>query len=325
MFSDFLSPSVADIQDADAIALLQRLQRQVIQVPFKQRSTVMVPDRPIFCRQDSPIATATAYFHTSGKLSDVPILLLHGFDSSLLEFRYLLPLLVNHHKTWALDCYGSGFTAYNPHLAVNPHTIRQHLLGAIATLINKPVILVGASLGGAIAMDFAQHFPEWVRSLVLINSVGFSGHFPLGQFLPQPLLEIGADWLYLRKQIALNAASALSMNESVIDALRCSRLHQEMPGWKEAVSSFSQSEGYSDLCDRISHVSHPTLVVWGENDDVLGTADAVRFEQAILESQLVWIRGAGHAPHLDQPQAVAEHLLTFAQGLKNTTDVKLMD
>jgi len=60
-------------------------------------------------------------------------------------------------------------------------------------------------------------------------------------------------------------------------------------------------------------VTHPTLIFWGEVDDVLGRADATRFEQAIAKSRLVWVEGAGHVPHFEQPQVVANHLLAFAQ------------
>ena len=169
MLADFLPPSVVDIQDLEAIALLQQIQRQLVQVTFEQGTT----------------AIATAYVcHSpaqSASLSNAsPILLIHGFDSSLLEFRRLLPLLATQHATWALDLFGSGFTEYVPTVAVNPQNIRRHLLSVLETLIGQPVILVGASLGGAVALDFVLHHPNWVRSLVLIDSVGFSGSFPIG-------------------------------------------------------------------------------------------------------------------------------------------------
>ncbi|HEY9639869.1 MAG TPA: alpha/beta hydrolase, partial [Coleofasciculaceae cyanobacterium] len=109
-------------------------------------------------------------------------------------------------------------------------------------------------------------------------------------------------------------ASVLPMvNPTLIDALRCSLLHQEMPGWREAIASFTRSGGYSDLSDRIAQVAHPTLILWGKADDVLGTADATRWQRAILGSQLIWIEAAGHVPHFDQPQVVANHLLSFMQ------------
>jgi pimeloyl-ACP methyl ester carboxylesterase len=213
-----------------------------------------------------------------------------------------------------VDLFGSGFTEYVPTLAVNPQTIRQHLLSVVETWIGQPVMLVGASLGGAVAIDFALNYPNWVRSLVLIDSVGFSGSFPVGQFLPHPLIELGANWLHFRKQAALTAALAFPMiDPTLVDALRCSLLHHEMPGWKGAIASFTQSGGYANLGDRIAQVNHPTLILWGEADDVLGTDDATKFEQAISGSQLIWIREAGHVPHFDRPQSVATHLLTFAR------------
>ncbi|MBD3883976.1 alpha/beta hydrolase [Phormidium tenue FACHB-886] len=305
MFAEFLPPSVSEIQDSEAIDLLQQLQRQTVQVPFAQ----------------NPTAIATAYVRYSpaqpASQSNPPIVLLHGFDSSLLEFRRLLPALAAQHESWALDLFGFGFTDYVPTVAVNPQTIRRHLFSVMETWIGQPVVLVGASLGGAVAIDFALHHSNWVRSLVLIDSVGFSGSFPIGQFFPHPLIELGADWLYFRKRAALTVSSVLPMlDPSLTNVLRCSLLHQEMPGWKAAITSFTQSGGYSSLSDRIAQVNHPTLILWGEADDVLGTEDATQFKQAISGSQLAWIPKAGHVPHFEQPQSVAAHLLTFAQRIR---------
>lgn len=306
MFVHFLLSSSREIQDRDAIALLQRIQRRVVQVPVRQSMT----------------AIATAYAHYPPDSSTpvpgtIPILLLHGFDSSLLEFRRLLPLLAHRHEIWAMDLLGSGFTEHTATLAVNPQTIRQHLLSVVETWIGRPVILVGASLGGAVAIDFALHYSSWVRSLVLMDSVGFSGSFPVGQFLPSPLIELGVNWLYFRKHAALAAASVLPiLDASLIDALRCSLLHQEMLGWRDAIASFTQSGGYANLSNAIAQVTHPTLILWGKADDVLGTADATRFEQAIPGSRLVWVEGAGHVPHFDQPQVVADHILSFSQQIE---------
>jgi pimeloyl-ACP methyl ester carboxylesterase len=302
MFADFLPLSIAQIQDVEALALLQQIQRRVVRVPF-QYETVAVATAYVHYVPDAPSVSGTA-----------PMLLLHGFDSSLLEFRRLLPLLAKHQEMWAIDLFGAGFTASVPTIAVNPQTIRHHLLSVVEAWIQQPVILVGASLGGAVAIDFALHHPNWVRALILIDSVGFSGSFPVGKFLPEPLVELGADWLYFRKHAALSAASVLPMmNATLVDALRCSLLHQEMPGWKAAIASFTQSGGYANLGDHIAQVSHSTLILWGNADDVLGTADAIQFERTISNSQLVWIKGAGHVPHFDQPQIVANTLLSFAR------------
>lgn len=305
IFPDFLPSSVLAIHDSEAIALLHHLQRQVVQVPWSQE----------------PIPIATAYVHyasarPSSPAPSTPLLLIHGFDSSLLEFRRLIPFLSIHQEVWAIDLFGSGFTQHIPDLTVSPLSIRQHLLSVIETWICQPVILVGASLGGAVAIDLTLHHSNWVRSLILIDSVGFSGSFPVGQFLPQPVIEFGANWLSFRKQAAITLASTFSVfDPATMDALRCAQIHQDMPGWKAALTSFTQSGGYFQLGDRISQVTQPTLIVWGDTDDVLGTQDATRFERAMVRSQLVWIRGAGHAPHLEQPELVAEYVRHFVQQL----------
>lgn len=308
MVADFLPPSAVEIHDPEAIALLQRIQRRVMRVAWDIGQSPL----SLHCLEIN-----TAYVHFSSRMTSsqsVPILLLHGFDSSLLEFRRLLPLLTTHHQVWAIDLLGSGFTEYIHSCSINPQTIRQHLLSVIKTWIRQPIILVGASLGGAVAIDLALHYPGWVRSLVLMDSVGFSGSFPVGQFLPPPVIEFGADWLYFRKHAALAVATSFPfLNPTLVEALRCALLHQEMPGWKAAITAFTQSGGYANLGDRIAEINHPTLIVWGAADDVLGTTDAARFKQRIAGSHLVWIEQAGHAPHLDQPQAVAAHLLAFAQ------------
>ncbi|MGJ3254010.1 MAG: alpha/beta fold hydrolase [Elainellaceae cyanobacterium] len=302
MDQDLRSHIIA-MQDSEAIALLQRLERQSVRVPFD----LGMADIATACVYDFPEQSACS--------SDVaPILLLPGFDSSLLEFRRLFPLLTAQRETWAVDLIGFGFTDYTSQVAINPRSIRQHLLAFLETWIGHPVILVGASLGGAVAIDFAVHHPDWVRSLVLIDSVGFSGGFPVGQVLPHPLIELGADWLYVRKRAALAITSNLPfVDPNLVDALRCSLVHQERPGWKAAIASFTQSGGYTRVKNCIAHVTQPTLVFWGESDDVLGTSDANLFAQAIANSRLIWIRDAGHVPHLDQPQRVADHLLTFAK------------
>jgi len=175
---------------------------------------------------------------------------------------------------------------------------------------NRPVALLGASLGGAIAIDFALRHPDCVERLILVDSVGFSGSFPLGQYLDASLLTWGADWLRLRKSLAFHAAVMLPfIGSSQTDKILCAMLHQAMPGWKQAIVSFTQNGGYGYLAQRIAALQQPTLILWGDRDSTLDTEDAWKFKQAIARSRLVWITGADHAPHIDAPEAVAEAIL----------------
>ena len=294
MFPSFLPSAVQFLQDPTAIALAQQIQQQAIPTPL----TV------------SPIATAYVQQGTE----KTPILLLHGFDSSVLEFRSLLPYLACKQETWAVDLLGSGFTERVANILLNPSTIRTHLYSFWQTLIQRPVILVGASLGGAVAIDFTLAYPLCVEKLVLIDSVGFSGTFPLGQFLFSPFDLFAVEFWRQRKLLPLSFGKTFGgFTAEDLEAIRCAGVHLEMPGWAEAIASFTKSGGYNLSAQQISQIHQPTLILWGDRDDMLGTADAEKFRGAIANSQLVWIRDCGHVPHLEQPAVTAEEILRFSQ------------
>ena len=99
------------------------------------------------------------------------------------------------------------------------------------------------------------------------------------------------------------------MGSSQTDKILCAMLHQAMPGWKQAIVSFTQSGGYGYLAPQIASIQQPTLILWGDRDSTLGTEDAGKFKRALPCSRLVWITGADHAPHIDAPEAVAEAIL----------------
>jgi pimeloyl-ACP methyl ester carboxylesterase len=173
-------------------------------------------------------------------------------------------------------------------------------------------MLVGASMGGAAAIDFTLTYPDAVKQLVLINSVGFSGDFPLGQFLFPPLDYLAVEYWRQRKLQALFFGSTFgNLEPDAIEAIRCAALHLEMPGWHEAMIIFMKSGGYSNLVDKIAQINQPTLILWSEADETLGIGDAVKFHRAIAHSHLIWLKNCGHVPQLEQPETTAEHLLAF--------------
>ena len=255
-------------------------------------------------------AIQTAYVHHRGK-GNPPILLLHGFDSSVLEFTRLLPLLRSKTDVLGVDLLGFGFTERLRGINYNPASILSHLYHTWETLIGQPLILLGASMGGATAIDFTLAHPEIVEKLILIDSVGYSGGFPLGQFLVPPLDGWAVEFWRQQKLQPLNWGLFGAGSSEELAALRWVSLHMEMPGWVEAMISFTRSGGYLHLSDRISELDLPTLILWGEKDKTLGTEDAFKFKRSIKNSRLCWIPNCGHSPQLEQPQVTAEYILDF--------------
>jgi pimeloyl-ACP methyl ester carboxylesterase len=242
-----------------------------------------------------------------------PILLLHGFDSSLLEFRRLMPLLAQHNQTWAVDLLGFGFTERPGGLDVTPASIEAHLYSVWQTLIGRPVVLVGASMGGAAAIAFTLAFPQVVEKLVLIDSAGFSNGPVMGRFLNDSL----GYWVterFLKKPSVRQKISEKAYYNKVFasaDAQKCAALHLDCPNWSKSLISFTRSGGYRSCKSRLSEIQVPTLILWGEGDRILGTKDAAQFRNAISQSKLVWVTNCGHVPHLETPEFTATSIQEF--------------
>lgn len=265
---------------------------------------------------ETPIPTA--YVAAGDAASTPPLLLIHGFDSSLFEFRRLLPLL--EPRAWAVDLLGFGFSdrALTPNLS--PSAIKLHLHSFWQQQIGRPVMLVGASMGGAAAIDFALTYPEAVAGLVLIDAAGFAAGPAMGKLMVPPLDSWATAFLRnprVRRSISRQAYFDKTLVTA--DAELCAALHLQCSGWQEALIAFTKSGGYNFLTTKIPEIACPTLVIWGEQDKILGTKDARRFERAIPHSKLVWIPNCGHVPHLEKPQETAAAIAPFVAQLTPTT------
>lgn len=241
-----------------------------------------------------------------------PLLLLHGFDSSLFEFRRLVPQLATFRETWAVDLLGFGFTDRTVSPTVSPAAIKQHLYAFWQQQINQPVVLVGASMGGAAAIDFTLTYPDAVSHLVLLDSAGLAAGPAMGRLMFPPLDRWATAFLKnpgVRRRISRQAYADKSFVTP--DAELCAALHLDCANWSEALIAFTKSGGYNLLRDRIAQITTPTLILWGRQDKILGVKDATRFTEILPQATLEWIDQCGHVPHLEKPQAVAETIRAY--------------
>lgn len=294
MFPSFLPGEIAQLTEPASIALAQSIEQIAIATSLSEH-----PIPTTYVRQGS---------------GGTPILLLHGFDSSVFEFRRLLPLLAAENETWGVDLLGFGFTERLAGVPFSPAAIKTHLYYFWKTLIREPMIVVGASMGGAAAIDFTLSYPQSVKKLVLLDSAGYTAGPNIGKFMFPPLGYLATAFLRnpkVRQKISVNAYHDKSF--ASLDAQVCAALHLKSPSWQQALIAFTKSGGYTSFGEKLAHIEQPTLILWGECDRILGTDDAHKFKDAIADSQLIWIKNCGHVPHLEQPQITAQHILEFQQ------------
>ena len=288
-------PTPPPFTEATSIACWQQIQRQ---------------DLLITVESDQPAITVTTSYLDQGQ--GPPLLLLHGFDSSLLEFRRLLPLLSQNFRAIAVDLLGFGFSERHPQFPPTPGNIKCHLDHFWQTVIQQPMVLVGVSMGGAAALDFCLSFPDRVEKLILIDSAGLASQ-PFASRLMFPPVDRWLTHFLASPKVRQNISKTAYYDKrfASADAQTCAGLHLQCPGWSDGLIAFTKSGGYGSFRAQLPQLTLPSLIIWGRQDKILGTKAAGQFAQLLPNNQLVWIDQCGHVPHLEQAGQTAAAIGQF--------------
>ena len=237
-----------------------------------------------------------------------PLLLLHGFDSSLLEFRRLAPLLAPRFRLYIPDLYGFGFSPRPAAGRYNPSGVLDHLTAVVEQIeatsapgSAPPLGVIGASMGGSVAVELARRLPMRVSRLLLLAPAGLTGR-PMP--LPPLLDRLGVRFLALPgvrrglcRQAFADPESSVGPAEEEIASL-----HLQVIGWGEALCRFARSGGFAGCGEPLPH--QPLKVLWGADDRILRQPQK-RAALALLGDRVEELTACGHLPHLDRPEAVA--------------------
>lgn len=238
--------------------------------------------------------------------SGKPVLALHGFDSSHLEFRRLAPLLSAESELFIPDLFGFGFSPRPQQGRYTPEGVVDHLEQILHAVLKRSgaekVSLIGASMGGAVAMELARRCPERIQRLLLLAPAGLTGK-PMP--VPPLLNTLGARFLGLpgvRRGLCRSAFADPDRDVGPAE-LEIASLHLRCSNWAGALAAFARSGGFAGCGTPLPDL--PLQVVWGRQDRILGRAQK-RAAQALLGERITELDGCGHLPHIDQPIAVAK-------------------
>lgn len=296
VFPSFLPKEVQNIKDPFARTLAQRIQRLPVQIGSSESCIMSSCVKPVIQSEINPVV------------------LLHCFDSSCLEWRCTYPLLEEAGlEAWAVDVLGWGFSNLERRPTCDVAAKREHLYQLWKTHVKRPMILVGPSLGAAVAIDFTVKHPEAVEKLVLINaSVYAEGTGKLTQ-LPTSVAYAGVSFLKsfpLRLYANLIAFYSISFH-TTLDWTNVGRLHCLLPWWKDATVSFMLNGGYN-VISQIKQVKQKTLIISGEQDRIISKKLIVRLHSELPNAIMRQISDCGHLPHVEKPDSVAKLIAGFA-------------
>ena len=247
------------------------------------------------------------------KKGSLPLLLVHGFDSSCLEYRRLGPKLAALGiDTYAVDLLGWGYSQLDGVNTFSAQAKVEALAGFWdAVGQGRDVCVAGASLGGAAAIEFSAGNPK-VKACVFIDAQGFvDGVGPMAK-LPKFLAQAGVK--VLKSEALRNSANNMSYFDkesfATEDALKVGRLHCLREGWDDALVSFMLDGGFYPS-EKVAKIEAPSLILWGRQDTILEIEFASKFLDTLPDASLQWIENCGHVPHLEQPDETAQAISTF--------------
>ena len=257
-----------------------------------------------------------------------PVVLLHGFDSSCLEFRRMMPELDDLGvEAYALDLLGWGFAATR-HISSVSVEAKRAALHAFwkEELGGRPMLVLGVSLGAAVLIDFAAAYPAAIDKALLVDPQGFIDGTPP---VPKPLARLGIGVLgswplrSLANQLAYFDKERLATD----DAIRIGLLHCSREQWEDDSVDWLLGGGYSVSSMAAPALAQvPTLVMWGRQDEILPPADFLpKFYEALPEASFRWVEECGHSPHLEQPAVLAEAVAAFIRGDKGKGDADVSE
>jgi pimeloyl-ACP methyl ester carboxylesterase len=253
------------------------------------------------------------------------LLLIHGIAGSSATWEDVLPWLAERYCVVAPDLLGHGGSA-KPRGDYSLGAYANGLRDLLAALGHERASVVGHSLGGGVAMQFAYQFPERCERLVLVSSGGLGRE--VHAMLRAAALP-GAEWVLpllcaagvrdgvdgvarFLGRIGLRAAPDLEEMWRAFSSLADSDCRQAfVHTLRTIVDPSGQRVSAADRLYLASEV--PTMIVWGERDPMIPVAHARAAHEAIAGSRLETFPAAGHFPHRDHPRRFVEVLLDFLQ------------
>jgi len=256
--------------------------------------------------------------------SGPPLLLLHGIAGSSRTWRDVIPRLTDRFTVIAPDLMGHG---------QSEKPIGDYSLGAFASGIRDllevlsidRITVVGQSFGGGVAMQLAYQHPEQCDRLILVDSGGLGREVSwMLRFMTLP----GSEYV----MPVIFPGFVRDWGDSLFRRINDHGIHLGRFGemWS-AYASLAESENRKAFARTIRSVIDPggqtvsamdrlylatpmpTLIIWGDRDDIIPVSHAYAAHQAIPGSRLVIIEGVGHFPQIEAPEQFVDALVDFIE------------
>ncbi|HEX6168233.1 MAG TPA: alpha/beta hydrolase [Chitinophagaceae bacterium] len=237
-----------------------------------------------------------------------PLVLLHGLFGALSNFENLIEYFRQHNKVIV------------PILPLFELDILHSTVGGIAKFVHrflesrdlKNVHLLGNSLGGHVALIHVLKHPERIKSLILTGSSGLFEN-GMGDSYPKR-----GDYEYIKTKTELTFYDPKTATKELVDEVY-GIINNRIKAIK--IISLAKSAIRNNLGEELNQIKQPTLLIWGNNDNITPPFVAREFNKLIPNSELHFIDKCGHAPMMEVPDEFNIILHKFLKKLNEPATV----
>ena len=238
------------------------------------------------------------------------LVLIHGLGASAERWDQVIPLFSDDYRVIVPDLIGFGYSD-KPLVDYTTEFFSNFLEKFLIVSDIKRPNLIGSSLGGQIAAEYAASHSQEIEKLVLVSPSG-----NMEKSTPALDAYIMAA-LYPNEQSAKNAFELMegaghNVHEKIISGF-VERMR--LPNAKLAfMSTLLGIKNSGLITSKLQTISVPTMIIWGENDPVIPIHHADSFISTIQDCRFFRMDGCGHTPYVQYPYVFASKVLEFLNG-----------
>jgi pimeloyl-ACP methyl ester carboxylesterase len=291
-----------------------------------------VPDPPA----DTDVHVVTIHGHERAYRmagSGPVLLLLHGIGDSSEGWEPLIPALAERFTVIAPDLLGHGRSA-KPRADYSVAAYANGMRDLLDVLDVETATVVGHSLGGGVAAQFAYQYPERCERLVLVASGGVGPEVnPVLRLASLPGADLALVTMQLpTSKLAMRAVMAVLRRTGTDLGRDSEHLSRVIDGMPDAAARGAFARTLRSVVDWRGQVvtmrdraylteDVPVMLIWGDRDGVIPVRHAQLAADAMSNAELHVYEGAGHFPHHAEPDQFVEHVVGFVASTEPATHV----
>ena len=261
---------------------------------------------------------STVHIRDEGNPDGEVLILLHGFGMSLHVWEKWVAELGDTYRLVSFDWPGHGLSTPVRDDDYSGNAMTSYLTNVLDWMNIDKFVLVGHAMGGGIAMNYIVDNPKKVQALVLIGASGLkidrSDEAPRVMKLTKypgmsTALRYITPYETLKNTVIRTYGSESFVNKELVD--RYYELMVNSTNREIYIKQIKQMSLDEPLDAHIGRLNHPTLLIWGEEDEIVGLKYAKRLRSIILSARLVSYQGVGHLPMDVLPKVTAKDLTNF--------------